>query len=100
MYTLNYSPSTPVFLSPGNCGYVNHNNKLHHTFSKLAEHYGPIVGLQLGWYPAILLTDYKLIRKAFNGQPDIYSDRANHIFFRWLIGMDSGLLCSLCIILN
>ena len=74
----------------GNSGYVAENPALHQTFMDLSKQYGPIVGLQLGWYPTVVISDYQLVKKALDNNPEIFSNRPNHIVLYKIVGLDSG----------
>ena len=54
------------------------NCKLHRTLLELGRIYGPIFSIQLGWYPAVVINDYDLLKEALIKKGNQCSDRFTH----------------------
>ena len=69
-----------IILYAGNLNLTKNNKRVHETLHQLGKKYGAIFSFQLGWYPAVVINDYNLLKEAFVKSGDQCSHRLGHLF--------------------
>ena len=76
-----------IILYAGNLNLTKNNKRVHETLHQLGKKYGAIFSFQLGWYPAVVINDYSLLKEALVKLGDQSSYRLGYLFFMRLINM-------------
>ena len=55
-------------------------DKLHITLADLSKQYGPILGLKMGSYPAVMLQNLEVVKEAFVKKADYFRNRPQYLY--------------------
>ena len=55
-------------------------DKLHKTLAALSKQYGPMLGLKLGSYPAVVLSNLEVVKEAFVKKGDCFCNRPHFLY--------------------